>query len=139
MGTFETPLFLEYIDGYNWRLERTFSYLWDREKVEGRPLFLLTIPAGAETDFCSIPRPLWNILPPTGKYGKAGLCHDHVYRSPGVPLTRAEADQLFLDAMKDLGVGWFTRNLMYRGVRMFGGRAYKARTVPTATSSPHQR
>jgi hypothetical protein len=34
---------------------------------------------------------------------------------------------VFRDAMEDLGVGRVTRNVMFRAVRAFGGRAYQAR------------
>lgn len=127
MGTFETPLFLEYLDGGSWRLERSFSYLWDRTKVAGTPLTLVSVPAGTETDFASVPRIFWNILPPYGAYGKAAVLHDYVYRTPTCPFTRAEADALFRDAMKDLGVSAVVRNVMYRGVRLFGRRAFRPR------------
>lgn len=123
MGTFEAPLRLTYIDGSDWEVFDTFTY---RGEVEGRPT-LITVPAGFTTDFASIPRLFWRVLPPTGRYGKAAVIHDYIYRTPGVNLTRAQADGIFRDAMQDLGVSAFTRNLMFRGVRLFGGRAYKPR------------
>ena len=124
MGSFERPLRLEYIDGCEWLVYETFSYIWDN----GKALITITVPAGFTTDFASIPRFFWRVLPPTGSYGKAAVIHDAIYRTPAVPFTRAEADQIFHDAMKDLGVGWLTRNTMFRAVRLFGFRAYKARS-----------
>jgi hypothetical protein len=119
MGTFCEDLDLRYLDGCHWRLLGAFTYR--------HPTATISVPAGFETDFASIPRFFWRVLPPTGKYGKAAVVHDYIYRTPSVPLTRAEADQVFLDAMADLGVGRMTRSVMYRAVRVFGGRAYQAR------------
>jgi hypothetical protein len=119
VGTFCEPLILKYLDGCHWELDRNFSY--------HHTIMAIAVPAGFVTDFASIPRFFWRILPPTGKYGKAAVVHDFIYRTPGVPLTRAEADQVFCDAMEDLGVGRVTRNVMFRAVRVFGFRAYQPR------------
>jgi hypothetical protein len=124
MGTFDKPLRLTYLDGQEWEVFETFVY---STEVAGNKTVIL-VPAGFTTDFASIPRLFWRVLPPTGKYGKAAVIHDYIYRTPGVNLTRAQADGIFRDAMADLGVGAFTRTLMFRGVRAFGGRAYKPRS-----------
>jgi hypothetical protein len=123
VGIFERPLRLEYIDGEDWLVYEAFSYSWD----SGKDIVTITVPAGFKTDFASIPRFFWRVLPPTGKYGKAAVIHDAIYRTPSAAFTRAEADTIFRDAMKDLGVSWLTRTTMFRAVRLFGGRAYKAR------------
>lgn len=119
---FLDPLILEYIDGRNWRLYAGFNYQTDVFPVSRRPIKL---PAGFVTDFASIPRLLHSLVPPTGKYGKAAVIHDFLYRSQGIAVSRKEADQVFEEAMEALGVGWLTRQTMYRAVRVFGGRAYK--------------
>jgi len=66
---------------------------------------------GFVTDFASIPRPLWWLLPKWGKYGKAAVIHDYLYRhktydvktslggSLRVPIGRKRADQIMLEAM----------------------------------------
>lgn len=124
MGTFDKPLRLTYLDGSDWEVFETFVY---STEVAGNKTIIL-VPAGFTTDFASIPRVFWRVLPPTGKYGKAAVIHDYIYRTPGVNLTRAQADGIFRDAMADLGVSAATRNLMFYGVRAFGGRAYKPRS-----------
>ncbi len=113
-----TPLEIEYIDGRTYRVVEPFVYLVDGE--------LIVVPSGFETDFASIPRPIWNLLPPTGKYGKAAVVHDYLYvmggkipEVPGRVFTKKEADRMFLDAMGDLDVPWY-RFLMYQAVRWFG-------------------
>lgn len=85
------------------------------------------IPVGFTTDFASIPRALWTILPPTGRYGKAAVVHDFLYNQanatiPGstTVLVKAMADKIFLDAMTQLGVPPWERYPMYYAVVAFG-------------------
>jgi hypothetical protein len=112
---FDSKLVVEKLDdGKNWKIARGFIYTT-------RTGWQITIPCGFVTDFASIPRGLWNIFPPTGKYGHAAVVHDYLYRR--TELERDECDRIFLEAMEDLKVGWFTRRLIYRAVRLFGGFA----------------
>lgn len=89
----------------------------------------ITVPTGALTDGASIPKVFHNILGPTGPWYRAAVIHDFLYsqastsRYPGV--TRKMADEIFLSAMIDCGVGFFTRQTIYRAVRLFGWRFYK--------------
>jgi len=107
-----------WIDGRRWLLLADFSFASKRlERI-------VTVKAGEETDFASIPKILQNILSPTGPYGKAAVLHDHAYRTPGF-CSRPDADALFLEAMEALGVNWFTRHLVYAGVRVGGWASYK--------------
>ena len=88
-------------------------------EIDGREF---TIPKGFITDFASVPKAFWSILPPMGKYGLAALLHDYLYRTGLV--SRKEADKLFLKMMKKLGVSRWKRIVMYLAVRVFGGKAY---------------
>lgn len=106
-------------DYRSWIVFDTFEY---RLGSPDGPEFV-RIEKGFETDFASIPRGLWNLLPPTGYYGKAAVLHDYLYRCTDVP--RDICDRVFLEAMEVLQVKWITRRLMYRAVRIFGGRARK--------------
>ena len=87
--------------------------------INGQPY---VIPAGFVTDGASVPRGLWNLFPPFGKYNKAALLHDWLYQFG--TMTRAQADRAFLEAMKELGVGFVTRWAMYLGVRAGGWAAW---------------
>lgn len=90
----------------------------------------VTVPTGFRTDGASIPKAFWNILEPFGPYFPAALVHDYLYSgaSDGHFTTdRQTADMLFKEAMFNLGVGWPTRETIYRAVRLFGGRSYKKR------------
>ena len=88
---------------------------------------LITVPSGFLTDGASIPRIFWNILSPFGSYFPAALIHDFLYSkaSDKHAFTRRIADRLFLIAMKEIGVGWLTRRIIYRAVRSAGFLAYK--------------
>lgn len=125
ISKFCLPLALEYLDGRSWRLLSAFTF--GSVTYQG----VIAIPAGFETDFASIPRVLWAVLPPTGPYGKAVLVHDAIYRTPAILCSRREGDRVLLEAMEELGVGWWTRQIIYRGVRFGGRRYFTPRFVPT--------
>jgi len=115
--TFLRPLDLEYLDGRAWRLLAGFEY--ECVVLER----ILVIPSGFLTDFASMPRALWPLLPPTGRYGKAAVVHDFLYRTAG-QATRLEADQVLVEAMTALGVSRLTRWAIYAGVRAGGRSSY---------------
>lgn len=125
MGKFEGKLDVTPLsDGRNWWVNEPFEY-WidDNTFVRVEPGFI--------TDFASVPRIFWNILPPWGKYGEAAVIHDHLYRTLGEVesleskngkkhLTRWQCDLVFRRAMKDLGVAAWKRWVMWAGVRIGG-------------------
>ena len=132
MGAFLTPLQLEYLDGRRWKVLSPFEYhLGAPEGVE-----VISIPIGFITDFASIPRALWSLLPPTGGYGKAAVVHDWLYqvrivadtsKTPvGLRLVeRGEADALLREGMEVLGVSRATRWTIFTGVRIGGGGTWR--------------
>jgi hypothetical protein len=122
VSSFKTPLLLEYLDGATWRLIQGFRY--DTDLLAAGAIY---VPAGFVTDFASVPRFFWRLFPPTGKYGKAAVIHDFLYRGSGVP--RELADAIFLEAMEALGVGWFTRHVIHRAVRLCGAGAYQEKAT----------
>jgi hypothetical protein len=83
---------------------------------------LYTIPAGFLTDFASVPRCFWNLMPPFGKYTPAAVLHDWLYQN-GI-VTRAQADKVFFDCMTSLEVPSWQRSLMYAGLRLGGHVAW---------------
>ena len=120
-SSFTTPLEIEYIDGRKWRVTAEFDYYLDWNNLASRKI---TVPAGFVTDFASIPRAFWDILPHTGLYGKAAVIHDYLYVQGGkVPpdqFTKKQADRIFYEAMGVLGVGQPTRYIMWKAVSAFG-------------------
>jgi len=83
----------------------------------------ITVPKGFKTDFASVPRFFWRILPPWGKYSEAAVVHDFLYSIGS--MTRLLADKEFKYLMMRIGVSWWKRNVMYLAVRMFGYIAWK--------------
>lgn len=83
---------------------------------------IIEAPQGFETDFASVPRFFWRVLPPWGRYSPAAVIHDHLYSTGKV--SRADADRAFLTLMQRLGVPAWKRTVMYWAVRLFGGPAY---------------
>ena len=79
---------------------------------------IIRVPKGFVTDFASIPKPLWPILPPFGRYSPAAVIHDYLYSTK--ERKRKEDDKIFLEAMKVMKVKWWVRQAMYRSVRLFG-------------------
>lgn len=112
MSAFKTPLRFEDGGGLPFTVYEPLVYDSDVLKR------LLTVPAGFKTDLASIPRILWNILPPFGKYDAAAVLHDLLYQHGGV--TRDQADNVLYEAMHVSGVNFWQRWTIFRGVR-FGG------------------
>lgn len=128
---FKQELEVVYGDGRTWKVVNEFDvYLGP-----GITDYTIKVPAGFETDFASVPRILWNILPPTDKWGKAAVVHDYIYRSGGrldekVSISRFWADYIFLAGMHTLGVPWWKRYAMFVAVRLFGWRSFR-KTITT--------
>jgi len=85
----------------------------------------ITCPEMYLTDGASIPRGLQLFVgsPWSGKYPRAAVIHDWLCSSEGEiigtnqKLTKKESDQVFLEMMKFLGVGFFKRHKMHLAVR----------------------
>ncbi|WP_152072482.1 DUF1353 domain-containing protein [Escherichia coli] len=118
MSRFTTPAILEMLDDYRWRLVEPFEF-WLTDEPED----VISVPAGYVTDLASVPRILWAIFPPHGRYAKAVIIHDWMYDN-GLR-TKREADRIFLDAMKVLKVPAWRRLMMYCAVRLFGRGNYE--------------
>ena len=105
-------------DGQTWVLMREFGYGVGAEDSQDQ----ITVPVGFETDFASVPRPFWAILPKWGKYGNAAVIHDWLYWEQGRP--RPAADAVLLEGMVVLGVSAVVRQTIYTAVRLFGWLAW---------------
>lgn len=96
-----------------------------------RAVGLVEVEAGFDTDYASVPRALWSLYPPDGDYTPAAVVHDALYwhqatrEHGGYPVTRAQADAVFLEAMAALGLPLLRRRLLHRAVRLGGGAAWR--------------
>ncbi len=89
------------------------------------------VPSGTLTDYASIPSPLrWLVGQPTGLVARAAIVHDFGYRSDAAAerstARRRDWDRTMLKLMRQDGVSPARRILIYWGVRLGGGRAYRA-------------
>jgi len=101
----------------------------------------MMIPAGLNTDYASIPRFLWPIMSPWGRYREAAVVHDYLYQNLGhcmiflgtrgqekpkwkIVYRRLNCDKIFYKAMKWCGVPDWKRLVMYKGVRLGGWKAW---------------
>ncbi len=132
MAGFLTPLRVERLDSNKWRVIEEFDY---RIGADKSPL-MVRVYAGFITDFASIPRGMWNVFPPVGgEYDKAAVVHDMLYQDPRVvnlldnsriPIDKAKADGIFLEAMTVLGVSKWKRTTIYLAVKFGGSKAWNA-------------
>jgi hypothetical protein len=105
-------------DGKTWVIVRHFGYDVGAENSGDH----IGIAIGFKTDFATVPRPFWIILPKWGRYGNATVIHDWLYWTQ--TRQRREADVIFLEAMGVLGVSSLVKYPMYWAVRLFGGLAW---------------
>ncbi len=118
MSQFTSPADLRMLDDYRWQLLAAFSY-----HVGACPSAqVITVPAGTVTDLASVPRVLWAVFPPHGRYAKAAIVHDYLYEQ--AIGSKAFADRVFLEAMEILQVPKWRRVLLYWAVRCFGRGNY---------------
>lgn len=116
-------------DGASWYLLEDFSY-------ESDLVGWVRVPALFITDFASIPREFWNMLPPWGPYGPAAIIHDWLYVTR--PYPRATADLVLREAMAASGVDHPTLELIYKAVELFGQRAWDADAAARAAGDKRQ-
>ena len=121
MSSYTTPLVVELLDGKRWRLVFSFTYHIGSKYAKR----FIAVDAGFLTDWASIPKFLW-FFPYWAKYNKASLLHDYLYHNH--ILSRAEADQVFYEAMlvmfRHHKSGRIIAWVEYWAVRVFGIWAY---------------
>lgn len=105
----------------SWVMLRPFKVTWtdDAYLSGGKVLAEFTVPIGFEHDGPSIPRRLQGIVSKFGNQFQPAIAHDWTYENK-TDLTRKQADQLFLEGMKELGVPWYRRRVIYWAVRLGG-------------------
>lgn len=99
-----------------WKLKEQVVYTLEDTQEQ------ILVPKGFSTDLASIPRTLWVFYAPFGKYSRAAVVHDYLYRTQ--TKTRKESDKIFYKAMKDDGVATGIRHQVYLMVRLFGWFAW---------------
>jgi hypothetical protein len=109
-----TPL----ADGKTWVILREFGYDVGEQDSGDH----IAVAIGFQTDFATIPRIFWVVLPRWGRYGNATVIHDWLYWTQ--TRTRKVADDILLEGMGVLEVGAISKFLIYTSVRLFGSIAW---------------
>ena len=135
-SSFREPLILKFLDtNEDKRFEVVSPFTYYIDKLGGN--LKVSIPPGFRTDFASVPRFFWRVIPPVGLYGKAAVVHDYLCENKYAwqvdgqgnwayyAVTRKEADKIFREAMNVLGVGKAKRNVMFWGVRLYSIISFK--------------
>lgn len=115
MAQFLTDLNVKQMSDEDWMLLGDLVYQSD---ILGE----IVVPLGFVTDFASVPRLPGAYWIAGGKATKEAVVHDYLYRNRIG--TRAQADGVFLEAMKLNGQTWWRRRAMWAAVRLFGWTAY---------------
>jgi len=108
-----------FAEGTHWYTREDLIWIGDR-----RVQMEVTIPRGFVTDFASVPRVIWPLLPKWGKYGLPSVLHDFLYARGGTELDRKLADDAMLEAMEDMKESNLRAIIVHRALRRFGGRAW---------------
>ncbi|MFH2073975.1 MAG: DUF1353 domain-containing protein [Pseudomonadota bacterium] len=126
MAKFLTELDVRCIDDGLWVLDSVLEYDSD---ILGK----IEVPSGFQTDFASVPRvPIFYMLFGDRAHREAVL-HDYLYRIDCLPpATYSQANDVFLEAMKVRGKGFFVGYGMYWGVILGGWTAYHKKYVGDA-------
>lgn len=82
--------------------------------------YTINIPKGYRTDFASVPRIFWSIVPPVGSYSKACVVHDWLLTNKDAHNLDIDAiNKILKEAMGVLGVNKFYIFLIYTPVNLF--------------------
>jgi len=118
MSSFTQPLVTKHLPGRLFEVYVEFEYHLGAYPSDS----VVKVPKGFVTDLASIPRLLWVVLPPIGKYDQAAALHDYYYQN--AISTKLIADRIFLEALEVLKIPKWKRKLMYLLVRLFGKGSY---------------
>jgi len=119
---------VEQIDDKNWKVLEGFRYVGKTQPFD--------VTVGESTDFASVPRLFVWFLPRYGRWTKAAILHDHLWRKEvGKTIEYVDADGTFRRAMRELDVPFLKRWIMWGAVRwgaLFkdGGRKGWLREAP---------
>lgn len=112
---FIEDLQLRHRPGHNrWEVISPLRYLTqDGEEI--------VVPAFYLTDLASIPRPVWRLVPrdhPTAR--RPATLHDYLYTHQTNRFSKAQADRLFYQALREEGMNRVLAWLMWKAVGLFG-------------------
>jgi len=96
---------------------------WKPDHPDQTSYSAVNVPQGFVTDFASVPRVFWSLLPPDGNYIYPAIVHDYMYWNQERP--REEADEIFRIGMEEFRVSRVERFAIYNAVKKFGAGAWE--------------
>jgi hypothetical protein len=96
---------------------------WTPDPGQTGKLEAISVPTGFVTDFASVPRPFWSLLPPDGDYTYPAIVHDYMYWMQTWP--REAADETLRLGMREFGIDRNIVFIIFEAVRKFGGASWK--------------
>lgn len=112
MGHFTNKIAIEPAGGKLWRITRAFSYITDGgDRID--------IPLDFVFDGASIPRIAWILIghPLSQEYLAPSAIHDWLCKY--ATWVRIKTDKIFREALRDKGVAYIRRTIMYGCVRIW--------------------
>ena len=104
-------------------MSKDFCWILQEPLVYENDKYIITVKAGFDFDFASIPWLLRRILPKNGKsYDRAAAIHDGLYASQALP--KAICDDVFLEAMLVDKTNETIADAMHLAVKVGGAKAY---------------
>lgn len=79
---------------------------------------VVAVPVGFKSDGASVPKPLWWMYHPFGRYLRAAVVHDWFCVTQSI--SYKDAAEVFREAMKVCGINPWRRQKMYLAVKWFG-------------------
>jgi hypothetical protein len=105
---------VEELDHGRWKLLEALNYQGERD--------LFKVPAGFVTDFASVPGLFTWLVPRYGRFTKAAILHDFLCdEAKEGRFIHSQADGIFRRVMRELGVGFIRRWVMWAAVRLGSG------------------
>jgi hypothetical protein len=112
-----TVVDVEQVDDKEWRILTPIGYSGTTQRFEVPKESTIV---KSRTDFASVPRMFVWFLPRYGRYTKAAILHDYLWRTAvkSGELSLRDADGIFRRAMRELGVPFLKRWIMWAAVRL---------------------
>lgn len=73
---------------------------------------IFVVPTGFKSDGLSVPKRFHWFQKPFGFGLEAGIVHDYALEHPSIDMSFLEINDVFDDALKSLGMGWWKRNIL---------------------------
>ena len=105
-------------------MTKDFCWILQEPLVYENDKYIITVKAGFDFDFASIPWLFRRVLPKNGKsYDRAAAIHDGLYAAQALP--KDECDDIFAEAMVEDGTYEIVADAMYMAVKVGGASAYE--------------